>query len=148
MVRQLELTKKGTVIKTHPVVVAQKHRMLHHRGAYHAGPYCEGARGLIGSKQLDAQADARRSLQRGRFAKTTPGTRSAFPLARDGCCLHREHAIQYVASDETLLGTNVKDRRATVGREGVSSTVNRNLSGKIGVVESNDTADEAGAMVW
>ena len=42
----------------------------------------------------------------------------------------------------------VKERHATIGREGVSSTVNRNLCGKRGVVESNDTADEAGAMFW
>ena len=146
--RQLELTKKGTVIKTHPVVVAQKHRMLHHRGAYHAGPYCEGARGLIGSKKMDAQADARRSLQRSRFAKITSGTRSAFSFARDGCYPHREHAIQYVAYDESLWGTSVKERHATIGREGVSSTVNRNLCGKRGVVESNDTADDAGAIFW
>ena len=36
----------------------------------------------------------------------------------------------------------------TIGCEGVSSTVNRNLRGKRGVVERNDTADEAGAMFW
>ena len=29
----------GTVIKTHSTVAAQQHRMLHHRGGYHAGPY-------------------------------------------------------------------------------------------------------------
>ena len=56
--------------------------------------------------------------------------------------------IHYVASDESLWGTGVKDRHATVGREGVSSALNRDLRGKRGVVESNDTADEAGAMFW
>ena len=109
--------------------------MLHHRGGYNAGPYCEGARGLIGSKTLDAQADARRSLRRGRFAKTTPETRSTYPLARDGCCPHREHAIQYVASDEGLWGTSVKERHATIGREDVSSSVKRDFRGERGVVE-------------
>ena len=88
------------------------------------------------------------SLQRSKFVKTTPGTRSEFPLAHRGCCSHREHAIQYVGSDEILWGTSVKERLATLGREGVSSTVNRNLRGKRGVVESNDTVDEAGAMFW
>ena len=122
--------------------------MLHRRGGYHTGPYCEGTRGLIGSKKLDAQADVRRSLQKGRFAETTPGTRSASPLARDGCCPHREHVIQYVTSDESLWGTSAKERHATIGHEGTSSTVNRNLGGKGGVVEGNDTADEARAMLW
>ena len=138
----------GTVNKTHPTVAAQHHRMLHHRGGYHAGPYCKGARGLIGSKKIDAQADARRSLQRSRFAKITSGTRSAFSFARDGCYPHREHAIQYVAYDESLWGTSVKERHATIGRESVSSTVYRNFRGKKGVVERNDTVDEAGAMSW
>ena len=147
VVRQLELAKNpmvrrprgqraiGTVIKTLPAVAAQQHCMLHHRGGYHAGPYCEGARGVIGSKKMDDQAGARRSLQRGRFAKTTPGTRSASPLARDGCCPHREYAIQYVAPDESLWGTSVKERHATIEREGVSSTVNHNVRGKRGVDE-------------
>ena len=91
---------------------------------------------------------ARPSLQRSRFAKTTPGTRSVFPLARDGCCPHRKHAIQYVASDEILWGTSIEERHATIRREGVSATVNRNLRGERGIVESNDAADEAGAMFW
>ena len=160
VVRQLELAKNptarwlrgqraiGTVIETHPAVAAQQHRMLHHRRGYHTGLYCEGARGLIGSEKLDAQADARRSLQRGRLAKTTQGTRGAIPLARNGCCPHRERAIQYVASDKILWGTSIKERHPTIGRDGVSSTVNRNLRGKRGVVESNDTVDEAGAIFW
>ena len=106
--------------------------MPHHPGGYHAGPYCERARGLIGSQKLDAQADARRTLRRGRFAKTTPEI--------------EEHAIQYVASDEGLWGTSVKERHATKGRESVSSAVNRGLRGGRGVVESDDTTDEAGAV--
>ena len=78
--------------------------------------------------------------------QTTSEPRSELPLARDGCCPHREHAIQYVAPDESLWGTSAKERHATIGREGVSFTVNRNLRGKKGVVESSDTADESGAM--
>ena len=120
----------GTVIKTHPAVAAQHHRMLQYRGGYHTGPYCEGARGLIGSIKLDAHADARRRLQGSRFTKITPGTRSVFPLARDGCCPHREHAIQYFASNERLWGTSFKKRHAAIGGEGVSSIVNRILRGK------------------
>ena len=115
------------VIKTHPTVVAQQNRMLHHRGGYHARSCCEGARGLIGSKKLDAQVDARRGVQRDRFAKTTPGSRSAFPFARDGYCPHREHAIQHVASDEGMWGTSVTERHATKRRKGVRSPVIRDL---------------------
>ena len=59
---------------------------------------------------------------------------------------HREHVIQYVPSDEGLWGISVKERHATKGCEGVSSAENRDLCGEGGVVESNDTADEAGAM--
>ena len=53
-----------------------------------------------------------------------------------------------MAFDESLWGTNAKERHATIEREGVSSTVNRKLRGKRGVVESNDTADKAGVMFW
>ena len=120
--------------------------MLHHRGGYYAGPYCERVRGLIGWKELDAQADARRSLQRGRFAKTTPGSRNVFSFVRDGCCSHREYAIQHVAPDEGLWGTSVKERHATKRREGVSSAVNRSLRGERGVVERNGVADETGSV--
>ena len=56
--------------------------------------------------------------------------------------------IQYVASDEGLWGTSVKEHHVTIGREGVSSAVDRDLRGERGVVESSDTADEAGAMFW
>ena len=59
---------------------------------------------------------------------------------------HREYVIPYVASDERLWGASVKERHATVGSESVSSSVNRKLRAKQCVVESNDTADEAGAM--
>ena len=114
----------------------------------HAGPYCEGARGLIGSKKMDAQADARRSLQSGRFVKTIPESRNSFPFSRYGCCSHREHVIQYAASDKEPWGTSIKGRHATKRCEGVSSAVNRDLRGERGVVESNDTADEAGAVFW
>ena len=76
--------------------------MLQYRGGYHAGPYCEGARELIGLKKVDAQEDARRRFQRGKFGKTIPGSRSAFPSARDGCGPDREHAIQHVVPDEGL----------------------------------------------
>ena len=122
--------------------------MLHYRGGYDPDLYYKGARGLIGSKKLDAQADARRDLQRGRLAKTTPETSGAIPLARNGCHPHREHAIEHVEPDNSLWITSVKERQATVGRDGVSLTVNRNLRGKRGVVESNDTVDEAGAIFW
>ena len=44
--------------------------------------------------------------------------------ATDAACPHREHVIQYVASDEGLWGTSVKEHHATIWREGVSSTVN------------------------
>ena len=54
--------------------------------------------------------------------------------------------IKYVAFDEGMWETSVKERHATIGREGISSTVNRNLRGKRGVIESNGTADEAGSM--
>ena len=81
--------------------------MLHNRGGYHAGLYYEGARGLIGLKKMDAQADPRLSLRGDRFVKTTPGSNSTFPFARDGCGPHREHAIQRVAPDEDLRGTSV-----------------------------------------
>ena len=107
---------------------------------------CEGARGRSGSKKLDAQAHARRGLQRSRFAKTTPGTRNAFPLTRDGCHPHREHAIQYVASDESMWGTSVKERNATKKREGVSSAVSSHLRGESSIVERNDATDETGAV--
>ena len=50
--------------------------------------------------------------------------------------------------DASLWGTSVKEHHATIWREGVSSTVNRNLRGKRGVIECNDAADEAGAMFW
>ena len=53
-----------------------------------------------------------------------------------------------MAFDESQWGTNAKERHATIEREGVSSTVNRKLRGKRGVVESNDTADKAGVMFW
>ena len=98
-------------------------------------------------EKIDAQADVRRSLQRGRFANTTPGLRNAFPFARDGCCPHGENATQYVASDEGLWGTSVKERHSTKRREGISSAVNNDLRCERGVVESNDTADEAGAVI-
>ena len=52
------------------------------------------------------------------------------------------------AFDESLWGTSVKERHVTVGREDVGSTVNCNLRGKRGVVESIDTVDETGAMFW
>ena len=48
--------------------------------------------------------------------------------------------------DERLWGTSVKEHHATIACDGVSSTVNRNLRGKRGIVESNDTADETGVM--
>ena len=38
----------GTVIKRHPAVAAQQHDILHYRGGCNAGPYCGGARGLLG----------------------------------------------------------------------------------------------------
>ena len=85
---------------------------------------------------------------RGEDSPKLPQEREAHLLARDGCGPHREHAIKYVASDQSLWETRVKERYATIGREGVSSTVNRNLRGKRGVVASNDTPDEAGAMFW
>ena len=72
--------------------------------------------------------------------------RGALPLASDGCRVDRERAIQYVTSDETLWGTSVKERHATIGRERISSPANRNIRGKRGIVESNDAVDEAGAM--
>lgn len=53
----------------HPAIPAQQHCMLHRRGIDHTDPYHEGARRLICSKELDAQAYARRRLKRGRFAK-------------------------------------------------------------------------------
>ena len=84
---------------------------------------------------------------RGTDSPKPPQERGAhIQLARDGCCPHPEHAIQYVAFGERLWGTSVKERHAIVGREGVSSTVNSNLRCKGGVVESNDTADGAGAV--
>ena len=56
--------------------------------------------------------------------------------------------IKYVAFDEGMWETSVKERHATIGREGISSTVNRNLRDKRGVDESIDTPDDAGAMFW
>ena len=115
--------------------------MLHNRGGYHADPYCEGARGLIISKEIDVQADARPHLQRDRFqGRNSARTRRMPP--------QREHAIQYVASDKRLWATSVNERHETIGRNGVYFTGNRNLRCNRGVVEGKDTADEAGAMVW
>ena len=78
----------------------------------------------------------------------TPGTRGAIPFAHNGCRPNRARAIHYVTSDKRLWGTSFKERHATIGRDSVFSLVNRNLRGKRGVVESNDTVDEAGVMFW
>ena len=135
----------GTFIKTHQTVAAQQNFMLNHQGGYHAGSYCEVARGLIGAKKTDAQADARRSLQRGRFANTTSGSKRAFPLAHGGCGPHREHAIQDVAPDEGLWKTSAEECHETQRRKSVSSAVYRDR-GKRSVDERNDAADETRAV--
>ena len=74
-------------------------------------------------------------VQRGGFAKTNLGSMSAFPIARDGRCPHREHTVQHVSPDESLLGTSVKEHHATKRREGVNPAVNRDLRGERGVVK-------------
>lgn len=75
----------GAAIETH-LVAAQQYDMLHHRRGDHAGAYCDagGARGLISSKRVNTQADARRSLKGSRFAKNTQGSKSAFLLILSG----------------------------------------------------------------
>ena len=108
---------EGTVSRKHPTVAAQQHRMLHHRGGHHKGPYCKVARGLIGSTKLDVQAVARRSSQRGKFTKTTPGSRSVFPFASNGCGPRREYPVQHFAPDEGMRGTSVEERHATKRRD-------------------------------
>ena len=102
----------------------------------------------MGSKTLDTQADARRSLERNRFAKTTPGTRSAYS-ARTRRMLPPPRACDPIRRVwRTSMGNQCQGAPRNHRARGVSSTVNRNLRGKRGAVESNDTADEAGAMFW
>ena len=137
---------EGTVSRKHPTVAAQHHRMLHHRGGHHKGPYCKVARGLIGSTKLDVQAVARRSSQRGKFTKTTPGSRSVFPFASNGCGPRREYPVQHFAPDEGMRGTSVEERHATKRHEGVSSAVNRDLRDERGVVKRNYATNETGAV--
>ena len=111
--------------------------MLHHRGAYHAGPYCEGARGFIGSKKLDAQADARRFSE---------GADSPKPPQDQGAHF-RSHATDAAPTESMLSNTS---RLMKVCGEPVSRSATklkaRYLRGEKGVVESNGTDDEAGAV--
>ena len=67
-------------------------------------------------------------------------------VERGGCGPYREHAIQHVAPDEGLWRTCVEERQATKRRESVSFAVNRDLGGKISVVERSDAAVEAGVV--
>ena len=108
------------VNKTCPIVTSQQPRMLRYRGRYHEGLYCEGTRELIGAKQLDAQVDAHQILQRDRLVKTTPGSRGAFPFARDGCGPDRESMLSNKSRLMKVCGEPVsrsEERHATKRRE-------------------------------
>ena len=54
--------------------------------------------------------------------------------------------IKYVAFDEGMWETSVKERHATKTREGVGSALKRDLRDDRGVVERNDAAEETGAV--
>ena len=86
--------------------------MLYNRRKNYAGLHCEGTSRFIVAEKMDAQADAGRGQQRGRFAKTTSGTRAAGPLARRRGGAYQKHTIQHVTSDEGLGGTSIEERHA------------------------------------
>ena len=71
-----------TGVKAHPAFETQQDNMLHDRRRNYAGPHCDGTRRLIVTEKLDAQADAGRGRQRGRFTNPTPGTKDTGPLTR------------------------------------------------------------------
>ena len=122
--------------------------MLHDRRGNDAGLHCEGTSRFVVAEKLDTQADAGRGPQRGRFAKTTPGTKAAGPLARRRGGAYQKHTIQHVTSDEGLGGTSIEERHATVRRHGVTSAMYCNFGSKRNVVERYSTPDEAGAVFW
>ena len=83
--------------------------MLNDRRRNYASLHCEGTRRFIVSEKLNAQADAGRGPQRGRFNKTTPGTKAAGPLVRRRSGAYQKHTI-HVTSDEGLGGTSIEER--------------------------------------
>ena len=118
--------------------------MLRDRRRDYAGPHCAGTRRFIVAEKLDTQADAGRGPQRGRFAKTTPGTKAAGPLARRRSGTYQKHMIQHVTSDGCLGGTSIEERHASLRRDGVPSAMYCNFGSKQNVAERHSTP-EAGA---
>ena len=122
--------------------------MLHDRRGNDIGPNGKGTSRVIVAEKLDAQTDASRGPQRGRFAVTSPRARVAGPLARRRSSAYRKHTIQHVTSDEGLGGTSIEERHATVRRHGVTSAMYCNFGSKRNVVERHSTPDKAGAVFW
>ena len=91
------------------------------------------SRRIIVAGKLDAQADTGRGPQRGRFAKTTPGTKAAGPLARRRGGAYQKHTIQQVMSHEGLGGTSIEEC-ASVRRNGVPSAIYCNFGSERNVV--------------
>ena len=89
-------------IEAHLDVATQLDSMLPDQRRNYASPHCEGTRPFIVAENVEAQADAGRGPQRGKFPKTTPGTRAAGPLARRRSGVHQTYTIQHVTSDEGL----------------------------------------------
>ena len=115
--------------------------MLHHQRWYYLGPYCEGTRGILGSKQIDAQADARRSSKRDTFAKPP----------QDRIAHFHSHATDAAPTESMLSNTSCLTKicaesvsRSVTQPKGAtfSFTVIRDLRGERGVVEQNDAERE------
>ena len=71
-----------TGVEAHPAVAAQQDNVLHDRWRDHACPHRERTRRFFFEEELNPQTDAGRGAYRGVFDKSTPGARTAGPLAR------------------------------------------------------------------
>lgn len=67
-------------------------------------------------------------------------------LARDGCRIYEEHAIQHVSHNEGLWEAGLEEHNATERYENVRSVVNHNFGGKKSVVEGNGDPEETGVI--